>query len=199
MNVLVACEYSGVVRSAFEKRGHFAVSVDLLKSEDNGFHYQGDIMRFLSVHDKWGLIIAHPPCTALCVSGNRWYGSTAPKHQERIDAKAWTLALWERCLEVSPRVCFENPVGVLGNVIGKPAQYIQPYGFGHPETKRTGLWLHNLPKLMETNNVKAQMDQLPEKEKHRIHHMSPGPDRGKERARFFQGWAEAMADQWGSL
>ena len=139
------------------------------------------------------LIIAHPPCTALAVSGNAWYGLNMPKHQLRLDAIEWTIDLWHLMLEHSDKVCMENPVGVLPI---KPTQYIQPYEHGHPESKKTGLWLHNLPKLQPSHDVKAQHDALPRNQRMRLHYLPPSKDRWKIRSKTYTGIANAMADQW---
>lgn len=194
MKVLVACEYSGVVRDSFLNKGHKAISCDLLPTDVDGPHYQGDVFDVLGF--GWDLIIMHPPCTALAVSGNRWYGEGMPYNKERHEAIEWTMYLWSFAKMNATRVAMENPVGVLPI---KPSQYIQPWQFGHPETKKTGLWLHNLPAIEETNNVYDEMIGLPKKERSRIHHMSPSSDRGKLRSITYKGIAEAMADQWGSL
>jgi hypothetical protein len=185
MRVLVACEYSGKVREAFRKRGHEVWSNDLLPADDGSpFHIQGDCE---SVIEKgWDLIIMHPPCTALAVSGNRWYGKGMPKHQERIEAIEWTSRLWDLAKAHSSKVAMENPVGVLPF----PAtQYIQPWQFGHGETKKTGLWLHNLPPLEPTDVVEGR--------EQRIWKLPPSRDRWKIRSETFSGIAEAMAEQWG--
>lgn len=188
MRVLVACEYSGIVRDAFLAKGHDAWSCDLLPSEtETNRHVRTDCMKIIEWGD-WDLVIMHPPCTALAVSGNRWYGTGMEKNQDRIEAIGWTTKLWEVATQRYEKVCMENPVGVLPF---KPTQYIQPWMFGHGETKKTGLWLHGLPKLEPTNVVEGR--------EQRIWKMSPGPDRGKERSRFYTGIAEAMADQWGNL
>ena len=192
MKVLIACEFSGVVRDAFAANGHDAWSCDLLPTESPGNHYQRDITDVLD-RSTWDLIIAHPPCTAMAVSGNSTYAGT----QARIDAEQWTVALFRFCQQCAPKVCFENPVSSLSRVMPMKAQYIQPWQFGHPETKKTGLYLWNLPPLVETNNVYDEMMALPPKERHRNHWMSPGPNRGKERSRFYPGIAKAMVDQWG--
>jgi len=143
MKVLILCEYSGVVRDAFIKKGHDAISCDLLPTDSPGPHYQGDAFDMLD--RDWDLIIAHPPCTALAVSGNAWYGEGQPKYSERLKSCEWTRTLWDKCKSVSPMVCFENPVGVLTRLANfpKPA-YIQPYEHGHKEQKKTGLYLHGL-------------------------------------------------------
>ena len=192
MRVLIACEYSGKVRGAFRELGHDAWSCDLLPSDNlTDYHYTGDCWPVIA--EGWDLIIMHPPCTALAVSGNRWYGSGMPKHQERLDSIDWTLALFEHAKNHAPCVAFENPVGVLPI---KPTQYIQPYQFGHPESKKTGLWLHNLPPLVPTDNVEALWRTLPKKEAQRIHMLPPSADRWKIRSETYKGIAEAMASQW---
>jgi len=201
MNVLVACEYSGTVRDAFIKHGHNAISCDLLPTDREGPHYQGDVYDALShIGVKWDLIIAHPPCTALAVSGNAWYGEGQPKYQERLDSVEWTKRLWERCKKEAKHVCFENPVGVLPRLGGFPKpQYVQPWQFGHPEQKKTGLFLHNLPPLEETNNVCQDMMKLDKRERQRLHYLPPSEDRWKIRSTTFKGIADAMAEQWGNL
>ena len=199
MKVLVACEYSGRVRDAFLARGHDAWSCDLLPTDaDPTFHHQGDVYEVLN--EQWDLIIAHPPCTALAVSGNAWYGECKPKYQERLASVEWTKALWHRCKCLADRVCFENPVGVLTRLGGLPKpKYVQPWMFGHPEQKKTGLILHNLPPLIATNNVQEEMLLLPDNERQRLHYLPPSKDRWKIRSTTFQGIADAMAEQWGSL
>ncbi len=194
MRVLVACESSGTVREAFRAQGHEAWSCDLLPADDGSeYHLQGDCKDAI-LWRKWDLIIMHPPCTALAVSGNAWYGKGMPKHAYRLDAIEWTTKLWELATSVCDKVCMENPVGVLPF---KPKQYVQPWMFGHPESKKTGLWLHNLPKLVDTNNVKEQYDALPRNERMRLHYLPPSKDRWKIRSKTFQGIADAMANQWG--
>ena len=196
MKILIGCEYSGTVRDAFIKRGHDAISCDLLPTDAPGPHHQGDISQMLL--DKWDLIIMHPPCTALTVAGNSTYGKGQAKYQERIDSVEWTRKLWDWCVNQSSKVCFENPVGVLQRLGGfhKP-QYIQPYQFGHMEQKKTGLFLHGLPELEETNNVYNEMMKLPKNVRERLHYLPPSPDRWKIRSTTFQGIADAMAEQWG--
>lgn len=186
MRVLIACEYSGRVRDAFINLGHDAISCDLLPTDVPGPHIQGDCIPVIK--QGWDLIIMHPPCTALAVSGNRWYGVGMPRHQDRLDSMRWTMGLFKLAQDSADRVCMENPVGVLPV---KPTQYIQPWQFGHGETKKTGLWLHNLPALTPTNVVDGRDD--------RIHKMPPSPDRWKLRSTTYQGIADAMADQWSNL
>lgn len=180
MRVLVACEYSGRVRDAFLRRGHDALSCDLDPTDVPGPHYEGDV--FDIINDGWDLMVAHPPCTALCVSGNGTYADS----KEREEA----IEFFRRFLEAPiPKIAVENPVGVISTHIRKPDQYIQPWQFGHGETKKTGLWLKNLPLLTPTNIVEGR--------ENRIWKMSPGPNRGKDRSLTYLGIAEAMAEQWG--
>lgn len=187
MKVLIACEYSGVVRDAFLAKGHDAISCDLLPTEKPGPHIQGDCIEAIKSR-QWDLIIMHPPCTALAVSGNRWYGRGMPKHDERLKAIRWTVRLFETAKDYADKVAMENPVGVLPI---PPDQYIQPWQFGHGETKKTGLWLHNLPTLEPTNIVEGR--------EQRIWKLPPTADRWKIRSTTFTGIAEAMEDQWGNL
>ena len=185
MKVLVGCEFSGKVREAFRKLSHDVTSCDLLPSDDNSpNHIQGDVIDVIKSR-RWDLIIIHPPCTALAVSGNRWYGRGMPKHQERIDSIEWTMALWEEAKKYAPMVAMENPVGVLPM---KASQYIQPWQFGHGETKKTGLWLHNLPDLVPADVVEGR--------EQRIWKLPPSADRWKIRSETYQGIADAIADQW---
>lgn len=185
MKVLVACEYSGRVRDAFRKLGHDAISCDLLPTEAPGPHVQGDCIPVIA-QGGWDIIVMHPPCTHLAVSGNRWYGKGTEGHSKRLEAVQWTMDLWRLAIENSLKVCMENPVGVLPM---KPTQYIQPWQFGHGETKKTGLWLHNLPLLEPTSTVEGRED--------RIHKMPPSHERGKLRSLTYQGIADAVAEQWG--
>lgn len=186
-NVLVACEYSGKVRKAFRDAGFNAWSNDLLPSDDNSpYHLQADCRDV--IRSGWDLIIMHPPCTALAVSGNRWYGKGMPKHHDRLFSIEWTVRLWELAKNNSPMVAMENPVGVLPI---QPSQYVQPWQFGHGETKKTGLWLHNLPPLVSTNVVPGR--------EQRIWKLPPSADRWKVRSETFQGIADAMASQWGRV
>ena len=185
MRVLVACEFSGVVRDAFTQRGHFAMSCDLMPSEADGLHYAGDVGDLL--HWSWDLMIAHPPCTHLSVSGARHF---AAKQASGVQQEA--LEFVRLLLDAPiPMIALENPISIISSRIRKPDQIIQPWQFGHGETKATCLWLKNLPKLVPTNIVEGR--------EQRIHRMPPGPDRWKERSRTFAGIAKAMADQWGSL
>ena len=186
MRILVACEYSGRVREAFRKLGHDAWSCDLLPSEDESFyHLQGDVLNVL--HDKWDLMIAHPPCTDLAVSGARHFPAKRADGRQQA-ALQFVSDLMEAPIE---RIAIENPVSIISSHIRKADQYIQPWQFGHGETKKTGLWLKNLPNLTPTNIVEGR--------EARVHKMPPGPNRWKERSRTFQGVADAMAEQWGRI
>lgn len=182
--ILVACEYSGRVRDAFRALGHDAISCDLLPTDNPGPHYQGDCFEAIKSR-QWDLIIMHPPCTALTVAGNSTYGEGQRKYGERLEAVKWTVALWETAKSHSKAVAMENPVGVLPRLGGlNPAQYVQPYMFGHMEQKKTGLWLHNLPPLVETDNVYDAMMTLPKRERERLHYLPPSPDRWKSDQRL---------------
>ena len=197
MKVLVACEYSGRVRDAFIAKGHDAMSCDLLPTDAIGPHYQGDVYDMLS--QDWDLIIAHPPCTALTVAGNSTYGEGQSKYAERLEAVDWTVNLWNAMKAASPKVCMENPVGVLRRLGGMHSpQFVHPYQFGHMEQKKTGLFLHGLLPLVETNNVFEAMMGLPKNVRERLHYLPPSSDRWKIRSTTYQGIADAMAKQWGS-
>jgi site-specific DNA-cytosine methylase len=194
MRVLVACEFSGVVRDAFTARGHDAMSCDLLPSETPGEHYQGDVRDVL---DKgWDLMVAHPPCTDLAVSGARHFAAKrADGRQQRALDFVWDLLSAD-----IPRIALENPVSIISSEIRKPDQIVHPWWFGHPETKATCLWLKGLPKLLPFatwQDTKVEMLSLPKSQRNRVHYMSPGPDRWKLRSMTFQGLADAMASQWG--
>jgi len=181
MKILIACEFSGIVRDAFAARGHDAWSCDLLPSERPGNHIQCDVLKMLA--GRWDLMIAFPPCTHLAVSGARWF-------KEKVSEQGEALEFVRQMLNSPiPRIALENPVGIVSSRIRKPDQIIQPWQFGHGETKATCLWLKNLPKLVPADIVTGR--------EHRIHRMAPGPDRAKNRSRTFQGIANAMAEQWG--
>ena len=190
MKVLVACEYSGIVRDAFTSKGHDAWSCDILPTESPGNHFQGDILEHLN--KGWDLMIAHPPCTHLSVSGARWFTEGKKPMHLRDDAIEFVQKLMDAPVK---HIAIENPVSVISSYIRKSDQMINPYQFGDHEYKRTCLWLKNLPKLVETNNVKEATDKLPPKEKHRIWWLGGG--KGKERSKFYKGIAQAMAKQWG--
>tara|TARA_R100001510_G_scaffold13054_1_gene10284 strand:- start:1558 stop:2139 length:582 start_codon:yes stop_codon:yes gene_type:complete len=191
MKVLVACEYSGIVRDAFTKKGHDAMSCDILPTESKGKHYQGDVLNILD--NDWDLMIAHPPCTHLSVSGARWFTEGRKPMYLRDDAIKFVKKLMNAPIN---KIAIENPLSVISSYIRKSDQMIHPYQFGHKEYKKTCLWLKNLPKLKETYNVKKETDLLPKKQKHRIHWL--GSNKGKERSKFYTGIADAMADQWGN-
>jgi len=183
MRVLVACEYSGRVRDAFLALGHDALSCDLLPTDVPGPHYEGDV--FDVVGQGWDLMIAHPPCTHLAVSGARHF---AAKKASGVQDEA--LDFVRRLLACNvDKIALENPVSIISSRIRKPDQVIQPWQFGHGETKATCLWLKNLPKLQPTDVVPGRVA--------RVHLMPPGPNRWKERSRTFEGIAAAMASQWG--
>jgi hypothetical protein len=187
MRVLIACEYSARVRDAFRRRGHDAWSCDLLECEaDPQWHLQQPVEQVL--YDDWDLMVAHPPCTYLAVSG-MW----ATQHGKRSQSLTDDALDFVRLLMAAPipRWCIENPVSVISSAIRKPDQIIQPWQYGHGETKATCLWLHNLPRLKPTNCVDGRDE--------RVLLMPPGPDRWKERSRTYIGVAEAMADQWGTV
>jgi site-specific DNA-cytosine methylase len=183
VKVLVACEYSGTVRDAFIAAGHDAISCDLLPSEKPGAHYQGDV--FDLAGDKFDLVIAHPPCTHLSVSGARHF---AAKRESGVQQAA--LEFVRRLMDWdTPRLAIENPISIISSQIRKPDQIIQPWMFGHGETKATCLWLRGLPPLVPTDIVEGRAA--------RIHKMPPSPDRWKERSRTYPGIALGMAAQWG--
>ncbi len=180
VRVLVACEFSGVVRDAFRVKGHDAYSCDLFDSEKNAFHFQDDI--FNIIPHGWDLMIAHPPCTHLAVSGARWFKD---KKKEQVEALEFVQKLMDASIE---KICIENPVSIISSKIRKPDQIIQPWMFGHGETKATCLWLKNLPLLKPTNIVEGR--------EARVHKMPPSEDRWKKRSITYQGIADAMAEQW---
>lgn len=181
MKILVACEYSGKVRDAFRDKGHDAWSCDLLPTDVEGQHIQGDVLDV--IHQGWDMMIAHPPCTHLAVSGARWFHKKRKEQQEALD---FVSALLDAPIE---RIALENPISVISTKIRKPDQIVQPWQHGHGETKATCLWLKGLPKLEPTNVVSGR--------KPRVHMMPPSKDRWKLRSETYSGIAKAMADQWG--
>lgn len=202
-SVLVGCEYSATVRDAFRARGFDAWSNDLLSTDrDPRFHLQMDVQQAIRLR-QWSLIILHVDCTAMTVAGNRHYGQETPGYGKRLSAIGWTCETVELARQHAPCVAVENPASVIFPILrgayGATVQYIHPWEHGHPEQKKTGLATWNLPPLVETDNVYDHMMTLPKRERERIFHMSPGPNRGHERSRFYQGFAEAMADQWGAV
>jgi hypothetical protein len=188
MRVLIACEFSGVVRRAFRARGHEAWSCDLLPAEDGSpYHFYLDIRDHIGgwFGVEWDLMIAHPPCTHLAVSGARWFKE---KRQEQESALKFVRTLLDAPI---PRIALENPISVISSRIRKPDQIIQPWQFGHGEVKATCLWLKNLPLLQPTEIVAGRTA--------RVHREPPSPERWKNRSRTLTGIAEAMAEQWGRL
>lgn len=183
MKVLVACEYSGIVRDAFIAAGHEAMSCDLLPTDVAGPHFQGDVMDVIG--GGWDLMIAHPPCTHLAVSGARHFHRKAVEQEEALGFVKRLMAAPIKMIAV------ENPISIISTRIRKPDQIIQPWMFGHGETKATCLWLKGLPKLTPTKVVDGREP--------RIHKMAPSPTRWKERSKTYHGIAKAMAEQWGVL
>jgi site-specific DNA-cytosine methylase len=184
MKVLVACEYSGTVRDAFAAKGHDAWSCDLLPTDKPGQHFQCDVLEIIySKYFQWDLMIAHPPCTHLAVSGARWFKDKA---EEQKAALQFVKYLMDAPV---PKICIENPVSIISSHIRKPDQCIQPWMFGHGETKKTCLWLKNLPPLVGLKRVPGRVA--------RIHNLPPSEDRWKQRSTTYQGIADAMAQQWG--
>ena len=181
LRVLVACEFSGIVRDAFAARGHDAWSCDLLPTERPGNHIHGDVLAILD--DGWDLMIAHPPCTHLAVSGARWFKD---KQKEQEESLVFVKMLMDAPIQ---KICIENPISIISTRIRKPDQIIQPWQFGHGETEATCLWLKGLPKLQPTQIVDGR--------ENKVHRCPPGPERWKIRSRTFQGIANAMANTWG--
>jgi hypothetical protein len=186
LKVLVACEYSGTVRDSFLTLGHDALSCDLLPTDTPGPHYQGDIRDLLN--DSWDLVVAFPPCTYLCSSGMHWTTRGKRDPQLTEDALSFVKLLLDAPI---PHIALENPVGVISSRLRKPDCIVQPWQFGHPETKATCLWLKNLPVLQPTNVVEGR--------EQRIWKLPPGPDRWKIRSQTFPGIAKAMAEQWSNF
>lgn len=183
MKVAVICEFSGTVRDAFTRNGHDAISFDLLPSETQGQHYKGDVQELpLDYWERFDLAICHPPCTHLAVSGARWFKDKKQEQEEALQFVRWLMDL------PIEKIAIENPVSVISSRIRKADQYIQPWQFGHGETKKTGLWLKNLPLLTPTNIVDGR--------EAKVHKMPPGENRWKERSRTYSGIAKAMAEQW---
>jgi hypothetical protein len=193
----VACEYSGTVRDAFIRNGHEAMSCDLLPTDVPGPHYQGDV--FDVINDGWDLMIAHPPCTYLSNSGVSWLY----RQEGRWDNMREGAEFFRKLLEADiPKIAIENPImhKYAKEIIGaNQTQVVQPWMFGHMEQKATCLWLKELPELQPTNNVKAEMMELPKRERERLHYLPPSADRWKIRSKTYEGIAQAMADQWGAI
>lgn len=190
LNILIGCEESQIVCKELRKTGHNAFSNDLIDCSGGRpeWHLKMDVMKAIDLK-KWDLIILHPPCTAIAVSGNRWYGLGQSRHQKRIEAVKWTQKLWGKATNVCNHVALENPVGVLNKMGNFPKPYyIQPWQFGHGETKKTGWWLHGLQPLKPTNIVEGR--------EQKIWKMAPSEDRGKLRSKTYLGIAKAIAEQW---
>ena len=189
--ILVGCEESQTVCKAFRDAGYEAYSCDLQPTRGNPeWHFQQDIIEVIPMR-KWGLIILHPDCTAMALSGNRWYGTGMPRHNERVKAVKWTLDLWELAKQYSPKVVLENPKSVIFPPLRKKGaivQYIHPWQFGHGETKETGLALHNMPRLKPTNIVEGR--------EQRVWKMPPSPTRKRDRSETYLGISLAMPQQW---
>lgn len=195
MKILIACEYSGVVREAFKAKGHDAWSCDILPTEIEGQHYQGDVFDILD--QDWDLMIAHPPCTHLAVSGAAWFKEKIADGRQQA-----ALDFVQKLMDAPiPKICIENPVSVISSKIRKPDQIIQPYHFGHGAMKTTCLWLKNLPKLVPTKIVEPEYIVTKKGDKYPKWSYDtfrlPKEIRAKERSKTFSGIAEAMANQWG--
>lgn len=181
MRVLIACEFSGIVRDAFIAQGHDAMSCDFLPTEREGPHYQGNIRDI--IREGWDMMVAHPPCQHLAASGARWW-----KDKKEVQKDAIDFVLWLKDAPIE-HIAIENPIGILSTVWRKPDEIIQPWMFGHGESKATCLWLKNVPELVPTEIVLGRTQ--------RLYRLPPSPDRWKERSRTYEGIAKAMATQWG--
>ena len=192
MKVLIACEYSGAVRDAFINNGHNAMSCDLLPTDVDGPHYQGDV--FDVINDGWDLMIAHPPCTHLAVSGARWF-------KDKVKEQAESLEFVRRLMDAPiDKIVIENPISIISSRIRKPEQIIQPWMFGHPEAKATCLWLKGLPTLSATDVLtKPECGYWSNQTPSGQNKLGPSKDRWKERSKTYQGIATAMANQWGAV
>lgn len=189
--VLIGCEESQTICKAFRDAGYVAYSCDIQPTRGNpAWHYQQDILEVIPARD-WGLIILHPDCTAMALSGNRWYGRGMPMQHKRLQAIAWTVELWEMAKQYGDRVALENPASVIFQYLNAPVCYVQPHEHGHGETKRTGFALHNLDPLTPTNKVNGR--------EQRIWKMAPSPTRKRDRSQTFTGIASAIVNQWGSV
>jgi len=195
MKVLIACEYSGIVREAFKVKGHNSWSCDILPTDIPGQHIQDNVLNILD--QNWDLMIAHPPCTYLCNSGVSWLHKQPERWQLMEEGSLFFKILLESTI---PKICIENPIQhkyAKEIIQQKYSQIIQPWMFGDAESKATCLWLKNLSPLVETNNVKDKMLELPINQRQRLHYLPPSKDRWKIRSRTFEGIANAMAGQWG--
>lgn len=196
MKILVACEESQVVALAFRELGHDAYSCDVEPCSGGHpeYHLQCDVIPLLK-SDEWDMILAFPPCTYLAVSGARWFKEKIADGRQQAGIDFFMAITKSTC----PKIAIENPIGIMSSNYRKPDQIIQPWMFGHKETKATCLWLKGLPKLIETSNVKKWLDLMPKKEKHAVWYASPGPERAKLRSKTYIGIAKAMAEQWGNV
>jgi len=197
MKVLIGCEFSGTVRDAFIDQGHHAVSCDLLPTEKPGPHYLGDVFKAIE-SESWDLAIFHPPCTYLTVSANKWMKDQPPRKSgalvgdERREAQKYAIEFFMKLWNCGiPRIAIENPIGVMSSVFREPDQILQPWMFGHGETKATCIWSRGLPKLVPTNTVRGR--------EQRLHFLPKTDDRWAIRSKTFPGIAKAMATQWGSF
>lgn len=197
MKVLVACEFSGIVRDAFKEQGHDSWSCDLFPTEIPGNHIQDDVFKYLN--DGWDLMIAHPPCTYLASSGIHWNSRIPGRKEKTEQAIKFVSVLLNAPID---KICLENPIGIISTRIRKPDQIIQPWQFGHPESKLTALWLKNLPKLVSTNvltptrfqeNGKPKWDNQTPTGQNKL---GPSADRWRLRRKTYEGIARAMAEQW---
>ena len=200
MSILIGCEESQTITAKFRYRGFEAYSCDLMPTRgDPQYHYQADVMSIIPTRE-WSLIILHPDCTAMALCGNAHYGKGMPKHDQRIAAIEWTVALWELAKQHSERVVLENPMSVIFTYLeGGETQYVQPYQFGHTEQKKTGFHRVGLPALKPTKDVYDEMMLLPRKKRERIHFMSPSDTRARDRSVTFSGIADAIVDQYGDV
>jgi hypothetical protein len=197
MRILVGCEESGVVSAAFRKRGHEAISCDILGTRgDSAWHITGDVFKAIKKRGPWDMGIFFPPCTYVTVAANRWIKEQPGRIVEQRNALEFMRDLLERDID---RISLENPIGVFSSYWRKPDQIVQPWMFGHRETKATCFWLKNLPKLVPTDIVGPPRTAQEKKDFAVVHRMPPGPNRTRDRSKTYQGIADAMADQWGAL
>lgn len=195
MKVLIACEESQAVCIEFRKLGHEAYSCDILECSGGhpDWHIQGDVSEFLE--EKWDMIIAFPPCTDLAVSGAAWFEQKRKDGRQQASIDFFMKFANADC----PKIAIENPIGIMSSKWRKPDQIVQPWMFGHPESKATCFWLNGLPLLKETENVKSFFDTLPKNKQQRLHYLPPSKDRAMLRSKTFTGIAKAMAQQWGTF
>lgn len=186
--ILVGCEESQTICAAFRRAGYEAYSCDLQPTRGNpNWHFQTDVFACVTSR-QWELIILHPDCTAMALSGNRWYGQGMPMHHKRGEAVAWTIRLWEEAKRYAKFAALENPASVIFKYLNTSVQYIQPWQFGHGEVKKTGFALHNLPPLIPTNIVEGREE--------RVFKMPPSATRKRDRSKTYQGIADAIVEQW---